>query len=597
MASKPSASTEWSIATRLFALQLAAVVILAGVAIVALVTNARATEEQDAAARALTMATSIALNPFVIESLARADPSLALEPYTLRLTRDTGMDFVTIMRPDRTRLTHPDRAQIGLPFQGTIGPALTGRSFTETFPGTLGPSVRAVVPIRDSSGAIVALVSSGITVATVSVALGERLPSVILVALLVAAAIAIASFLLSRYLRKATWGRGPEQLTRMFSFYDSVLHSVREGLVLTDRDGTIVLYNEQAADMLGLPKQRATELHDDDPGRGVTMIPTSEISACSSLSALLASGATVVDELHLTDSQVLVVNQEPAIPSGRFAPRVAVGTVTTLRDHTEVTRLTSELESTASLSGALRSQTHEFANRLHTIVSLIELGREKEALAFATAELAAGQELADRIMTAIDEPVLAALLLGKSAHARERGVDLHLDSVPGLRTTGLTARDLVTIVGNLVDNAIDAAGGIGEAVEVDSSRAPVTGADIAARDVRWVEVYLANDTAADGAHRLVLQVADSGRGLDSEQFATAAIRGISSKPHGINGRGVGLALVVRAVHRLDGTIDSHRRSDAGEPSSIIVELPLSPPAPLGATGDRADAAWPSGAGR
>jgi len=535
-----------SIATRLLLLQLLSILALVVVVLTVVAFDSRAREEEDAAQRALAIAVSIAENPFVLESLPEPDPSAVLQPYAASFLDDGAIDFVTIMLPDRTRLTHPDPDEIGLPFRGTIAPALTGASFTETFPGTLGPSVRAVVPVTGDDGEIVALVAAGTTISSISETINARLPLAIAFGSFAALLAAAASWLLSRFLRRATWGRGPEQISQMFSYYESVLHSVREGLVLVDTDARIVLYNDQAAEMLGLPGHRT-----DDTA---ILVATLEVPA--SLRDVLASGDAAVNEIHLTDSQVLVVNQEPAIPSGRFSPRVQVGTVTSLRDHTEVTRLTGELRTTRILSDALRSQTHEFANRLHTIVSLIELGRAEEALDLATSELAVSQRLADQVMAAVSEPVLAALLLGKSAQAAERGIEFSIDGDSRLETTGIAPVDLVTVLGNLIDNAFDAA----------SQAATGEG------DPAWVEVYLANTDDGDGPPRLVVQVSDSGPGLTPEHLAEATERGVTSKPPGEFGRGVGLALVRQTVRRTHGSI----RSSVEGGSSIVVELPLAP---------------------
>src|SRR5207237_10852451 len=117
--------------------------------------------------------------------------------------------------------------------------------------------------------------------------------------------------------------------------------------------------------------------------------------------------------------RILVVNQALAMWRDRH-----LGTVVTLRDHTDLQALTGELDSVRGFAESLRSQAHEAANRLHTVVSLIELGRADQALEFATAELAVAQQLTDRVVGAVREPVLAALLLGKAAQANERGVEL-----------------------------------------------------------------------------------------------------------------------------------------------------------------------------
>ena len=530
----------WSIAARLFVLQVAFITLLTIVATVWLFADARSDVDAEAASKSMTVATSIADNPFVVESVASDDPTALLEPYAVDLMRDTQTDFITIMTPGRIRITHPDPAQIGKEFLGTVTPALRGESFTETYTGTLGPSVRAVVPVENSAGEVVAIVAAGVTVDKISAALGGRLAIVLATAALTLGLGALAAFLLSRYLRRVTWGRGPEEMARMFSYYEGVLHSVREGLVLVDAEGRLVLYNDQAAEFLGLPFDRPAE-----------PVPVRDLDLPPELGALLAGGQRAVDEVYFTATDVLVVNQEVTVPGG---PARVLGTVTTLRDHTDLQKLTGELQTMRTLSAALRSQTHEFSNRLHTIVALIELGRSAEAVEFAAGELDLGQELADTLLASVDEPVLTALLLGKSAQARERGIELDLHVGDGLGRIGIEPSELVTIVGNLVDNAMDAV-----AADLESA-APVLTAD---GERPCVVVEIDRDAAG-----VVLRVSDNGGGFDDVDLAFA--RGYSTKNAGEFGRGVGLALVGQAVRRLRGTVELH--NDGG--AVVTVRLPL-----------------------
>ncbi|TWX37012.1 PAS domain-containing protein [Frigoribacterium sp. ACAM 257] len=580
-----------SIATRLFALQVVGVVVLALAAGAWQWTSARSDTERAAAARCTALATSIADNPFVIEALATSDPSASLEPYALDLMRDTDTDFVTVMTPDRTRLTHPDPAEIGRPFIGTIAPALAGRSFTETYSGTLGPSVRAVVPVLDDEGAVVALVAAGVTVDSVSAALGQRLPLLVGGALATVALGALAAWLLSRHLRRVTRGLGAEELGRVSDHHEAVLHSVGEGLVLVDEQGRLTLANDHAALLLGLPS-----LVDDVARRPV---PVAELALPASLAALLAGGGEAQDEVHVADDRVLVVNQRVAaapgsVRSGRGAGGGAggagrpLGTVTTLRDHTELRQLTDELRTMSTLSAALRSQTHEFANRLHTIVALIELGRADEALRFASDELDLGQVLADQVVAAVDEPVLAALLLGKSAQARERAVELELVVSPDFGTPRVPVRDFVTVIGNLVDNALDAAAPRwadvgGEVADAGPERGhehehpmnPVVDDEPRNDGVlrpqrgapeRRATVSVVLDRPAAGVVRIA--VSDSGPGLPEGRDVFT--RGVSTKPGGAEGRGIGLALVAQVARRAGGTVDA-RSTEHG--TTITVDLP------------------------
>jgi sensor histidine kinase regulating citrate/malate metabolism len=588
-----------SIATRLFALQVVGVVVLALVAGAWQWTSARTDTERAAAARCTALATSIADNPFVLEALDTDDPSAVLEPYALDLMRDTDTDFVTVMTTDRTRLTHPDPAEIGRPFIGTIAPALAGRSFTETYSGTLGPSVRAVVPVLDDAGDVVALVAAGVTVDSVSAALGRRLPLLVGGALATVALGALAAWLLSRHLRRVTRGLGAEELGRVSDHHEAVLHSVGEGLVLVDDQGRLTLANDHAALLLGLPSLV------DDVGR--RPVPVSELALPTSLAALLAGGDEAQDEVHVADDRVLVVNQRVAAAPAPGADGDAggagrrLGTVTTLRDHTELRQLTDELRTMSTLSAALRSQTHEFANRLHTIVALIELGRADEALRFASDELDLGQVLADQVVAAVDEPVLAALLLGKSAQARERAVELELHVSPDFGSPRVPVRDLVTVLGNLVDNALDAAAPRWADAGTDVD---VEGTDAGPEDERTVNPVVDDEPRNDGVDRprrdasdrraagsaggtgragpatvrvsldrpaagvLRIAVSDSGPGLPGGRDVFE--RGVSTKAGGAEGRGIGLALVAQVARRAGGTVDA-RSTVHG--TTITVDLP------------------------
>jgi two-component system CitB family sensor kinase len=262
-----------------------------------------------------------------------------------------------------------------------------------------------------------------------------------------------------------------------------------------------------------------------------------------SVKELLASARAASDELHLTGDRVLVVNQQAAEWGGR-----RYGTVTTLRDRTELESLTGELDTTRAFAESLRSQAHETANRLHTMIVLVETGRAEEAVRYATSQLELSQKLTDDVMGAVDEPVLAALLLGKAAQAAERGVAISLDVAGGVASADIQVSDLVTVVGNLVDNAIDASG---------ESAPP-----------RTVHIVIRSDYT-----ELLVRVADSGPGLPGHLVESAFTRGWSTKISATTaGRGLGLALVNQVVRRYGGTVEVDR-SEAGG-ARFSVRLPL-----------------------
>jgi two-component system CitB family sensor kinase len=526
----------WSVARQLFALQVVGVVVVVTAGLIAAYAQARHNSQEDARLRVLAVAHSVAAAPTVIATVSNPgpDPSAVLQPYAETVRHQTGTQFVVIMSPAGIRYSHPTPAEIGRHFIGTIEPALRGESFTETNTGTLGTSERAVVPIFDDSRTVRGLVAVGITEKVLGRDLRRQVPTLLLAALAALLLGGAGAWLASRRLRRQTHDLGPAELTRMYEYYDAVLHAVREGLLLLDRDGRLQLANDEARRLLDLPA--------DAVGR-----PIRELAAAGPLAAALGEGRERVDEIQLTGDRVLVVNQAPARWRGRD-----LGTVVTLRDHTDLQALTGELDSVRGFAESLRALAHEAANRLHTVVSLIELDRAEQARDFATAELAVAQRLTDRVVAAVHEPVLAALLLGKAAQASERGIELAIDDDMRVPEGVADPRDLVTIVGNLIDNAMDAA----------AAAPPPHRVSVAA-------------TAQDGA--LVLRVTDSGTGLPAGDVDRAFTRGWSTKTSGrLIGRGLGLALVGQAVHRCGGTIEVTGGDGALRGAAFTVRLPLLP---------------------
>nr|MDT0515848.1 sensor histidine kinase [Streptomyces sp. DSM 41633] len=505
--------------------------VVAGCAVYAYVT-ARGQAEDAARRQAGAVAHAVADSPSVREAVRGAargsDPSVELQPYAQKVRADSGVDFVTIMDLDGRRWTHPDPRRIGEPFMGNTAPALRGETFSETYTGTLGPSIRVVTPLEDD-GRIVGLVSSGITVRAISDRLGAQLSALAWVAAAALALGGVGTYVVNARLRRHTHGMNAAELSRMYDYHQAALHGVREGLLMLDGQRRITLINDAGRELLGLPGGEIT-------GTGVA-----DLGLPAPLTGALLADRPRVDEVHLTADRVLVVNSSPVAGGGRR------GTVVTLRDHTELQALTGELDHERGFTQALRSQAHEAANRLHTVVSLIELGRADEAVDFATAELELAQALTDEVVTAVGEPVLVALLLGKAAQAHERGVELVVtaDSRSLADGGGLPpARDLVTVLGNLIDNAVDAV-------------TAVPGARIAV-------------TLRPERDELLLRVADNGPGLP--EGVDVFRRGWSGKGEG---RGLGLALVQQVAQRYGGTVTAAQGPGGG--AEFTVRLPLASP--------------------
>ena len=507
-----------SVARQILLLQVGVVVVLVAAAIALTAYDARRDVRDHATDRAVAVAEAVADSPTVRTAVVSADPTAALQPYAEQVRVDTDTDFVVVMGLDRTRYTHPNPENIGEPFVGDLGDAPDGEVFTQQATGSLGPSVRAVVPVRDADGdEVIALVSVGITVSDIDKQLRREVVVILLCAAAVLGLGLLGAALVSRRLRRMTHGMGEREIARMYEYYSAVLHAVREGLLLLNPDGRVELANDEARRLLDLP--------DDVIGRQVA-----DLGLAPGLVAAALGRTAESDDLYLAGDRMLVVSTAPARWEGR-----EVGSVVSLRDHTELRSVTGELDVVRQLTESLRSQNHEAANRLHTVVSLIEMGRPDDAVDFATEELQVAQLLADRVVGAVDDPVVAALLLGKSADAAERGIELAISGSVA-ETGDVPSRDLVTVLGNLVDNAFDAV------------------ADAAERRVR---VHLEH---ADGT--LTIVVDDSGAGLDDEAAARVLERGWTTKAAPGSGRGLGLALVVQVARRHGGDV-TIGRSDLG----------------------------------
>ncbi|MHC9292140.1 sensor histidine kinase [Mycobacterium sp. LTG2003] len=505
-----------SLAGQAIALQVivVAVVVLAGTALALL--DAR--RDGDAAARqqVIGIATALADSPSTAEAIRSGRATQVLQPVTEAVRMSTDIAFITIMAPDGTRFTHTDPSQIGGKYLGTVQPALRGETFSEVYTGTLGPSVRAVAPVRNSDGRIVGLVSAGITQQTLAQRWRAQIP---MIAAITAAALAVSLvgvWAIRRRLLRQTHGLRPDELRVMYDHHDAILHSVSEGLIVLDRNG-VALVNDEARRLLGLPPGPVAPgdlpefLRSHDPGAR--------------------------DEVHVTDERVLVVNRARVADSR--------SEVVTIRDRTELQGALGELSSLQVLTDSLRAQAHESANKLHTVITMVEMGRPEDAVRFATSELELSQRLVDRLSDAVSEPALVALLLGKTAQADERGIALTVTEDTQLPAeTALTGPEMVTVLGNLIDNAMDACD----------------------RDDPWIEVTVSQDEA-----ELLIRVADSGAGMDSATFERAMQRGYSTKGGDGADHGLGLALVAQVVNKHGGTL----RADVTYGSVVTVTVPTS----------------------
>ncbi|MBD0423303.1 SpoIIE family protein phosphatase [Streptomyces sp. TRM S81-3] len=321
-----SALTGRSVAGQVFVLNVVIVLLLVVAAVVALVLQVRHDSETEARNRSVAVAATFADSPGMVQALRGPDPSAVLQPRAEAAREATGVDFIVVMNTDGIRYTHPEPDRIGRKFVGDIGPALAGQTVTEEITGTIGPLVQAIVPVTGPGGEVVGLVSAGITTENVGGAADRQLPLLLIAAGIALALATAGTALVSRRLLRQTHGLGPHEMTRMYEHHDAVLHAVREGVLIVDGEGTLLLANDEAHRLLDLPA--------DAEGRHVL-----ELGLDPDTAALLDSGRVATDEVHLVRDRLLAVNQRPTDIEGG-----PPGSVATLRDSTELRALSGRAE-------------------------------------------------------------------------------------------------------------------------------------------------------------------------------------------------------------------------------------------------------------
>lgn len=488
---------------QLLAMQLGIVLGLMGaVSVVILVFEDHRTQEV-AFDRVYTVAVQIAAQEAVQSHLGSPDATEVIAPIADLATSVSGVQYVTVANLAGIRVAHPDPERIGEKVSSDHDPVRAGESFRGTEVGPQGVTLRAKEPVW-FDGKIVGTVSVGILQSEIRGELLEIVGDVAPWILGAAALGTIASALTARVVRRRIYGVEPEAVAGLLQSQQALLFSVHDGVLGVDSEGRLTLVNDEARRLLGLQGEVVGALAAD------VLDPT--------VHAQLSSEAPEAEQTQyvLAGERILVATRREALAGGQ-----SLGRTLTLQDRTEMESTLRELKGQRSLADALSSQAHEFANRLHVLSGYLSFGEPGEAAAYL--------ERISGVVRGVDagilkDPALSGLVGANAAGAREAGVRLLVD--PGSETEpGWRAdEDTLTVVGNLLSNAIEAAGD-GGAVRLLLSAGP---------------------------DRLMICVEDSGPGIAADAVEEIFRRGVSSKA-GV-GRGIGLALVDRVIRRRAGTV-------------------------------------------
>lgn len=460
--------------------------------------------------RMVAVAESLAAAPLVRGVLTEDRDPLQLEGEIARATSLSGAQRVLIVDERGVVTAASDPSLRGV--RPTLGsPVAQGRSWTGDLTVTGRQSVGGQAPVLNDRGQVVGAVLVSEEYPSWWSRLVDAAPDLLLFLGITALLGSAGAYVLSRLIRRQTRGLEPRDIASLADHQEALLRGIREGVVGVDRDGVFTVVNDTAGDLLGLPTS-------------VVGTPVSGHELAPAVADFLLDPSDSDSTLIVLEGRVLVLNRRRALERGRF-----VGTVTTFVDRSDLVALENQVSAQASITETLRAQTHEFDNRLHTISGLLQLQAYDEAVELVDDLSRQRSEIASAVTRLVHDPRVAALLVAKITAAAEARIELHLEPETDLpRVSTEHAADVLTVLGNLVDNALDATRGHGGEVSVRLTHE---------------------------AGRTIVRVADTGPGIPAEHLEQVFERGWSTKAADAVGRGVGLALVRAVCHRSGGSVD------------------------------------------
>lgn len=491
--------------------------------------NVERTTEDSQAEKAKTIAHIVANHSIVIDGLIGKTDTAAIQTYTNRILKNTGVQFIVVMDMNGIRKSHPNPQKIGHHFiGGDEGPALNGKEHVSLAEGTLGISMRVFVPVFSETGEQLGAVAVGISADNVKERVKES-RHIIYIGVGVGVLVGmIGAILLARHIKKSLFGLEPHRIAKILEERNTMLQSVKEGIIAVDKEANVTLINNEAKRLF-----KKSGLEEDFIGKDVELyMPNSRIKE------VLKTGEVQLNEEQNIYGITIVTNRVPLYVKGEI-----VGAIATFRDKTEIRKLAEELTGIRLYAEALRAQSHEFMNKMHVVLGLTHMKQYEELQKYISGMVSEHQYEIGGVMKRIKSPVFAGFLLGKLSYAREKNIKLIISEdsyMPEIEDESIT-HELITIVGNLIDNALEA----------------VTNCE-----KKQVEVEI------QYGNTLIITVQDTGKGIQEKEIEALFTKGYSTKG---DNRGYGLYLVKESIQRINGEI--HMHSLVGKGTTITIEIP------------------------
>jgi two-component system CitB family sensor kinase len=404
--------------------------------------------ESKAKTNIMNVAVMAAHSSEIVDALENKDPAHEIEPYIEELLKNLEqVDYIIIADREGIRYSHPNPEMLEKKFVGGDEDRVVkyGESYFSESTGTLGKSLRAFTPIYDSQNKTeIGFVCVGALTHSIQKAKYTAILYILLTGIAGLMAGTVGAFLLANSIKKTLLGLEPEEITKLYNEKMGMLDAIHEGLVAVDQNGRITLINDSALSILHFD---GSINKDEIVGQNIE-----EIIPNTRLINVLETGRTEFGKEQRINNTLIMTNRIPILDRGKI-----VGAIASFRDKTEVTRIAEELTGVRKMAWSLRAQNHEFMNKLHTIAGLIQLEEYEEALQFISDIAKVRSNISNILTENIKDASLSALLLSKYSKAEECRVKLKIDENSTFTKLPqyMTQEELVSIIGNLVDNSLD----------------------------------------------------------------------------------------------------------------------------------------------
>ena len=480
--------------------------------------------------RALAVSESVARIPEIGEAFKIENPSEKIQAIVLPIQEATGAEFIVVGNLDEIRYAHPIEAEIGKRMVGEDNEdaLIYGESYISEATGSLGSSLRAKSPII-VDGEIVGVVSVGFLVNDIRSITQDFTKEIWLILSMIAIVAIIGAVIIANYIKRLLFNLEPEEIASLYNQREKILQSTHEGILAVDESGKVAMMNVAAENILkkdehciiGQPIER--------------MIPALQIAP------VLQKGNSLSDKEFVIEGHYIYMNVLPIHVEEKI-----VGAVATIRNKTEIELLSKELAYVKQYSNALRAQTHEFSNKLHTMLGLLLLDQQEEAIRFIKQESEIQLDAIRNLIDDIADPYISGLLIGKFSVAEELNIDMmiHPNSILHTRLSAKKREVLLTAVGNIIDNAID---------------------ELRDKEKRQIALYF-----TDIGDEVIFEIEDSGSGISPEKMPHLFTQGFSTKNEA--NRGYGLANVKQLLDEVNGTLYLEDGELAG--ACFVITMPI-----------------------